>query len=78
MRRKDKDKRWRQSFFFFFILSLKDTKNKSTGLWDCFTCPVRSARTSRLGSRCSELGWSPADVKTLVKVEMIVTTAVHS
>lgn len=27
-------------------------------------------------SRCSELGWSPADVKTLLKVEMIVTTAV--
>lgn len=24
------------------------------------------------------MGWSPADVETLVKVEMIVTTAVHS
>lgn len=74
MRKKDKGKRRRQRFFFFFSFFPSRTQNIN----QLDFVVLGGARTTRLDSRCSEWRWSPTDVKTLVKVQMIVTTAVHS
>lgn len=54
MRWEGKTKTRRVERSSYFIFSLKDTQNKSIGLWDCFSRPVVqqctcSARTTTLG-----------------------------